>query len=76
MSGAGTVIKVSFSKKEAKKLGYSNKFKSFRVPAYIIVNNAVLAENEDLYDYFTDLASGMYNTFKSAKGASAYYPNN
>lgn len=68
--------KVKIGKKDAVRMGYpKQKLTTFRVPTYLIVNNDVLEENEDLYDFYTDLASAMYNHFKSQPGASDYYPS-
>lgn len=75
----GTVLypKVKFGKKLSKELGYGKKkIKTHLVPAYIVVNNDLLNEDENLYDLFSDVAATMYQFNKNYNSNKKWYPNN
>lgn len=68
--------KVVFSKGEAEKLGYGKKkIKTHLIGDYILVNNVLLEEDENLYDVFTDIAAYMYRE-NANRGINKYwYPS-
>lgn len=75
INGSVLYPKVKFSKKMSEQLGYGKvKLVTHMVPAYIVVNNALLEEDENLYDLFTDVVNLMYNTNKNKGINKKWYP--
>jgi hypothetical protein len=73
----GTVLypKVTLGKKLSERLGFGKiKIKTHLVPAYIIVNNSLLEEDESLYDLFTDVATHMYQANRNNGSNKEWYP--